>query len=326
MYRSGDLARWRSDSTIEFLGRIDRQLKIRGFRVEPGEIEQARRSNPGVADVYVTPFEIAPGDRALAAYVVPAASAEPSETELRAHAARWLPAHAIPAAWCRLERLPLTDAGKVDLSALPAPSIGSRRTAKARPAAPRDEIERELIAIWKRTLDRDEIGPEDDFFDLGGHSLLAVELFDAIERSFDQYLPLSTIFEAPTVRRLASILRDSSWKGTHRSLVPVTLGNDRPALFCVSAGDGNPAAFGALARRLGDDQPLFALQPRGVYSGAPLHNSIEGAARHYLREMRKVRPQGPYLLVGRCLGALVAYEMAWRREAAGERERRSTWS
>ncbi|MGD0274026.1 MAG: amino acid adenylation domain-containing protein [Gaiellaceae bacterium] len=321
MYRSGDLARWRADGTIEFLGRTDRQLKIRGFRVEPGEIEQALRSHPDVADGYVASFESTPGERALAAYVVPSAGAELREAELRAHAARLLPPHAIPVAWCWLERLPLTGVGKVDAAALPAPIIRSRRSVAGRPASPRDEFERELIAIWKRTLDCDAVDPEDDFFDLGGHSLLAVELFDAIERSLGQYLPLSTIFEAPTVRRLAAVLMGNSWEGTRKSLVPVTRSGSRPPLFCVSAGDGNPTGFGALARRLGDDQPLFALQPRGISGGAPLHVSVEAMARHYVREIRKVCPHGPYLLAGRCLGALIAYEMARRLEAARQRVR-----
>lgn len=319
MYRSGDLARWRANGTVEFLGRADRQLKIRGFRVEPSEIEQALRSHSDVADAYVAPFESASGDRSLAGYVVPSKGTELREAELRTHAAHLLPPHAIPTAWCQLERLPLTGTGKIDTAALPAPVVGSRRSTSGRLTPPQDELERELITIWKRTLDCDEVDPEDDFFDLGGHSMLAVELFDSIERSLGQYLPLATIFEAPTVRRLASVIRDNTWEGTRQLLVPITSSGSRPPLFCVSAGDGNPASFGALGRRLGDDQPLFALQPRGINGGAPLFTSVEAAARHYLREIRKLRPRGPYLLSGRCLGSVIAYEIARRLEAAGER-------
>jgi amino acid adenylation domain-containing protein len=319
MYRSGDLARWRTDGTVEFLGRADRQLKVRGFRVEPGEIEEVLRGHDQVADAYVTPFEDPPGNRALAAYIVLRSNSQMSEPELRAHAARLLPAYAIPVAWHTLERLPLSNTGKVDVAALPPPVVGSRRSGSDPSKPARDGLERELVAIWKRVLGCDPIDPEDDFFEVGGHSLLAVELFDQIERSLGEYLPLATIFEAPTVRRLASIIRRSAWDGSRKPLVPVTTTGRRPPLFCISAGDGNPTAFGALARRLGDDQPLYALQPRGLYGGAPLFTSVEAAARRYLTEILKVQPHGPYLLAGRCLGSAVAYEMARRIEARGEK-------
>ena len=319
MYRTGDLARWRADGTIEFLGRTDRQIKIRGYRIEPGEIEQVLRRHPQVADAYVTPFANSPGEKRLAAYVVPAEGATIDEAELRGHAARLLPTYCIPAAWKSLERLPLTSIGKIDANALPEPTIAPARHGAHHSARPRDRLERELIPIWQRVLDIDSMSPEDDFFELGGHSLLAVELFDSIERQLGQHLPLATIFEAPTVRGLAAVIRNGSWQGTRGLLVPVTSNDSRPPLFCVSAGDGNPAAFGALARRLGNDQPLYALQPRGVYGGSPLFTSVEAAARRYLRAIRKVRPHGPYLLAGRCLGSAIAYEIARRIEAKGER-------
>jgi len=336
MYASGDLARWRADGTIEFLGRADRQVKIRGFRVEPGEVEQALRSHPDVADALVTPFARPSGDRGLAAYVVARASADPSDADLRAHAARTLPVHAVPAAWVRLERLPLTVNGKVDSAALPQPKIGvsqpsdvNMRTHR-RPARP-DELERRLTAIWTRALDLDEIDLDDDFFDLGGHSLLAVEVFDAVERSLGLRLPLATIFEAPTVRRLAISLREEGWKSSRGSLVTLTPAgagarrgarapeSARPPLYFVAAGDGNSVGYGALARRLGPDQPSYALAPRGLSGGAPLHSSVEAMAAHYLRMIRRVHPRGaPYLLGGRCLGSLVAYEMARRLRDRGE--------
>jgi amino acid adenylation domain-containing protein len=309
-YRTGDLARWRPDGTIEFLGRTDRQLKIRGFRVEPGEVEQALRTHPSVADAYVTR---AGDERGLAAYVAARSTVEP--TELRAHVAQVLPSHAVPSAWILVEKLPLTANGKVDTAALPPLSSGGSRPDSARP---RDQLERTLAAIWERSLDCDRVGLDDDFFDLGGHSLLAVEVFDAIERSLGRNLPLATIFEAPTVRRLAEALRDDGWKAARKAVVAVTPTGSRPPLFCVCAGDGNAAGFGALARRLGDDQPLFALQPRGLAGRAPLHTSVEAAAEYYLRRIRAVRREGPYLLAGRCLGGFVAYELARRLEAEGE--------
>jgi amino acid adenylation domain-containing protein len=318
MYRSGDRARWRADGTIDFLGRSDGQLKIRGFRVEPGEVEAALRGHVDVADVHVRGFERSNGDRAIAAFVVALAGAQPTDAELRAHAAQTLPAHALPTRWARLERLPLNPAGKIDAAALPVPRGEARGRDRAADARPRDEFERRLTAIWERVLECDDVRPGDDFFALGGHSLLAVEVFEAIERSFGRELPLATIFEAPTVRELAELLRESDWRGGRRSLVPLDLSGAGPPLFLICAGDGNPAGFGALTRRLAGTRPIYALQPRGVGGGVPLDVTIEASAAHYLCEIRSVAPEGPYLLAGRCLGAFVAYEMARRLEAAGE--------
>lgn len=323
MYRSGDLARWSGDDTIEFLGRADRQLKIRGFRVEPGEVEAVLRSHPDIADVAVTPIQRTTGDRGLAAYVVARAGANPSTSELRSHVAHRLPSHAIPAAWAQLDLLPLTQNGKLDIASLPEATIGvgdastddrgtSIRTREL------DRLERRLMDIWKRALDLDTIDPDADFFELGGHSLLAVEVFDAIERSLGLRLPLATIFDAPTVRRLAASLREEGWKSSRGSLVTLKATGSRPPLFFVSAGDGNSVGFGALARRLGNDQRFYALQPRGLNGGARLHGTVEAMASHYVREIRRVQRHGPYLLGGRCLGAVVAYEMARRLEARGE--------
>lgn len=314
MYRSGDRARWREDGTIEFLGRVDRQLKIRGFRVEPAEVEEALRRHPAVADVHVAPYAREGGDTGLAAYVVRAPETAPDAGELRAHAARLLPAYAVPTAWSLVERLPLSSTGKVDAGALPPPRAA---TQSPRGGSALDPVERRLASLWERILGVDGIGPDDDFFELGGHSLLAVEMFDAIERTFGSRLPLATVFETPTLAGLAAVLGEEQ-RGGRGSLVALTKTGTRPPLFFVTAGDGNAVGFGALARRLGPEQPSYALQQRGLDGGALLHRSVERMAAHYLRAIRRVRPTGPYLLGGRCLGSAVAYEIARRLRAAGE--------
>jgi amino acid adenylation domain-containing protein len=314
LYRSGDRARWREDGTIEFLGRLDRQLKIRGFRVEPGEVEEALRRHPAVSDVHVARYEREGGDTGLAAYVVPVSGVATDAGEFRTHVARLVPAHAVPTAWSLVDRLPLSSTGKVDAGALlPPAALGptARSTGRA------DSVERRLAALWERILDVDGVGADDDFFDLGGHSLLAVEMFDAIERTFGSRLPLATVFEAPTLGALAAVLREEERDG-HGCLVALTETGTRPPLFFVTAGDGNAVGFGALARRLGPEQPFYALQQRGLDGGALLHRSVERMAAHYLRAIRRVRPTGPYFLGGRCLGSAVAYEIARRLRAAGE--------
>ncbi len=321
LYRSGDLAVRRLDGTIDFLGRTDRQLKLRGFRVEPGEIEEALRCHAGVADALVAPFQRDGGERELAAYVVPGGGPPPAPAELRAHLARHLPAHSIPSLWSLLDRLPLTANGKVDAAALPEPArvVAGGQPGGRAAGVPEDPLAARLLAVWERVLGRQGIAPDDDFFELGGHSLLAVELFAGIERSLGVSLPLASIFDAPTPRRLAALLRAEGWDGSRRSLVALRAGGTRRAMFFVTAGDGNAVGYGALARRLGSEQPFYALQPRGLNGRARMDDTVEAMAGHHLRELRRVQPRGPYLLGGRCLGGLIAYEMARRLLGRGER-------
>ena len=347
LYRSGDRVRRRGDGTLEFLGRIDRQVKVRGHRVEPAETEAALTGHPAIAQAHVLPVEFGRDDKRLVAYLVgsgtpemgaPAAddagdvsaTAGPvDDADLKEFLSRALPRYMVPEAFLWLEQLPLGTNGKIDVGRLPAPpsawfpegpgapEIGPHTTL-ARPLRGANRMEATLIAIWQEVTGFRTVGLHDDFFDLGGHSLLAVELFAAIERSTGARLPLATIFEAPTVAELAEVLRSDGWDAHTGSLVPLTTSGSRPPIFAVTAGDGNVVGYGPLARRLAPDQPFYVLQPFGLDSSAPLHRTIESMARHYVRQIRKVQAHGPYLLVGRCYGALVAYEMAARLESAGE--------
>jgi len=179
-------------------------------------------------------------------------------------------------------------------------------------------LENTLVALFQEVLGVRDVGLHDDFFELGGHSLLAVELFAAIERTTGARLRLATVFEAPTPAQMAEVLRTDGWDVSLGSMVVLTKSGSRPALFAVTAGDGNVVGFGPLARRLGPDQPFCVLQPFGLDSAAPLHRSVEAMARHYVNEIRTVQERGPYYLAGRCFGSLVAYEVARRLESAGE--------
>ncbi len=316
-YLTGDLVHRRADGALEFVGRADRQLKLRGFRVEPAEIEQALRAHPGVADAVVVPFEGSSGDVALAAHLVAAEGiAAPSRQELRAHLTARLPAAMVPTAWIELPELPLNANGKVDRGRLPDP--GDEHLAQADAGAPASEAERRVIRRFEAVLGVTGVGPEDDFFALGGHSLLAVELFAELERLGRRRLPLALIFEAPTPRRLAASL-GSDAPATHwDSLVPLKPTGGRPPLFVIAAGDGNIVGFGPLARHVSAEQPLYGLQPSGLDGRRPLDRGVAEMATRYLEAIRRVQPHGPYLLAGRCNGATVAYEIAQQLHAAGE--------
>jgi amino acid adenylation domain-containing protein len=316
-YRTGDRVRRRADGTIEFLGRLDRQLKVRGFRVEPAEIEAALREHPAIGDVAVSPYKRAAGDKALAAYVVSANGAvEPAE--LRRHATSRLPAAMVPAAWIELESLPLNANGKVDRERLPAPSRKHLARGEARGAAPTSEAERQVLAAFERVLGIENVGVEEDFFALGGHSLLAVALFAELEEASGKRLPLAVIFEASTPRALAALLGSSAAPRRWSNLVPVKPAGTRPPLFALTAGDGNVVGFAPLARHLAADQPLYALQPSGLDGQATIDRGIAAMAASCIAELRTVQPHGPYLLAGRCNGATVAYEIAQQLRVAGE--------
>jgi amino acid adenylation domain-containing protein len=206
LYRTGDLARRLAGGELQFLGRTDRQLKVRGHRIEPGEIEAVLAAHPGVAAAAVAaPLEPA-GQLRLVAYVVPATAPAPAAGELRAYLLERLPEPLVPATLVFLDALPLSAHGKLDYAALPAPPA-LRPAAPARPAAPRDEVERRLAAIWQEALGLEGVGVHDNFFDLGGHSLLMIRVNERLRESFGRSLPLLELFQLPTIDALARRLQ-----------------------------------------------------------------------------------------------------------------------
>jgi acyl carrier protein len=200
LYRTGDLARARPDGSFEFLGRTDRQVKLRGFRVEPGEIEAVLRRHPAVREAVAVVREDAPGGARLVAYVVPASEAAMDAAELRAWAAGRLPEYMVPSAWVALDALPLTATGKIDRRALPAPGRTADAAAHVPPRTPTEEL---LAAIWAEVLGAGQVGAADDFFALGGHSLLATRVVARIRDALGVEPPVRALFEAPTVAALA---------------------------------------------------------------------------------------------------------------------------
>ncbi|GEJ57771.1 hypothetical protein AMYX_25120 [Anaeromyxobacter diazotrophicus] len=224
IYRTGDLARWRADGTIEFLGRIDQQVKVRGFRIEPAEVEAALRRHPAVRECLVLAREDRPGDARLVAYVGHGEGAAPSAAELKAAVRAELPEHMLPTAYVCLAKLPLSPSGKVDRAALPAPEARSERAY----VAPRTEVEEKLAGLCAGLLNVERVGVEDDFFELGGHSLLATQLLSRVREAFQVELPLRTLFERPTVADLASAVEQA------RAGAPAA---EAPAIVAVPRGD-----------------------------------------------------------------------------------------
>ncbi|WP_460203568.1 amino acid adenylation domain-containing protein [Scytonema sp. NUACC21] len=205
LYKTGDLARYNSDSNIEFLGRLDHQVKLRGFRIDLPEIEVTLSHHPAVHEVVVTAREDAPGNKRLVAYVVPKQDREePTIAEMRRFLVEKLPDYMVPSAFVLLSTLPLTPNGKVDRKALPSPQQGVRPELTADYVAPQSELERTIAIVWQEVLQVEKVGIHDNFFDLGGHSLLVIQVHGKLRQALDWELSMVDIFQYPTISALAN--------------------------------------------------------------------------------------------------------------------------
>ena len=200
LYRTGDRARWSEEAALEFLGRVDQQVKVRGFRVEPGEIEAVLQGHPSIRSAAVVARDDGPGERRLVGYVVAADDDLPSDWALREWLRGRLPEYMVPAALVPLDALPMTPNGKLDRRALPAPELGAGRAS----VPPRDDVEAVVAAIWSEVLEVPAVGAFDSFFDLGGHSLLATQVISRVREALQVEVPLRVLFEEPTVAALAA--------------------------------------------------------------------------------------------------------------------------
>jgi amino acid adenylation domain-containing protein len=273
LYRTGDRARWRTDGALDFLGRTDFQVKIRGMRIEPGEVEAALSEIDGVGQAVVASREVG-GELRLVGYIAAApGEPAPSAAELRAGLMQRLPEHMIPAVFLRLAAMPLTANGKLDRQALPDPEPEWRRTTE-RPKGldQANPITRQLAEIFGVVLERGAVGPGDSFFDLGGHSLLGVRLMAEIERRLGRRLPLGALYSAPTASGLAALLNREAVENASRSLVPLQLGGPLgDPVFIVHWISRD------LARSLGARRPVYGLS-YGLADGAHLHDDTAPAS------------------------------------------------
>lgn len=317
LYRAGDRVRYRADGSLEFLGRVDYQVKIRGFRIELGEIETVLSQHPAIAKCVVIDREDTPGDRRLVAYLVCSQVYLPPADEFRRFLQKKLPDYMVPSAFVALADLPLTPNGKVDRRALPKPDV-SQTKLSAQFVAPRDQLETQLTSIWEEIMGVQPIGVTDNFFDLGGHSLLAVRLFAQIEKTFGKALPLATLFQSATIAELAQIIREQNWLAPWSSLVPMQPKGSKPPLFYMHAGGGNLLVYRELTHSLGDDQPVYGLQPRGLDGKFDPFQTIEDMADYYLAQILAVQPEGSYFLAGLSTGGMIAFELAQRLREQGK--------
>ena len=317
MYRTGDLTRFLPDGNIEYLGRMDHQVKIRGFRIEMGEIETVLGRHPAVRECVVIAREDQPGNKTLAAYVVPKDIPKRLDIgELRAFIKVYLPDYMVPTGWMELERLPLSANGKVSRKDLPAPDQSAPKEASGR--EPRTLVEIRLASIWEEVLGVASVRVDDDFFNLGGHSLLAVQMISRAREAFGCDLPLTLLFTAPKLGDLAHIIQEERGKHPFKTIIPIRKTGSKPPLFCISRPNTNALGFIFLTRSLSPDQPVIGLQSQMEKDGSNWvfdQVEYESKAKEYIKAMREVYPNGPYLLTGYCEGAHIAFEMARELES-----------
>jgi thioesterase domain-containing protein/acyl carrier protein len=311
MYRTGDRGRWLSNGTIEISGRFDDQVKVRGFRVDLGDVEATLLRHPQVKRAAVVVRGSGPQARLVGFFT----STNGGQAEsVRMFLRNALPEFMVPAVLTRVEDIPLSPSGKVDRRALPTVTESEIKESEL----PRDSTERNLVRIWQAALGIESpIGIHDDFFDLGGHSLLAVRVLSDVEALFGVELPLVTFFDNATIAQLANALREAPSAAPTGSLAVINAGGARRPLFCVHPFAGGVLRFRRLARYLDPDQPVYGLLPQQV-GRRFLHSRIEGMARYGVEVIRQTQPEGPYLLCGHSLGGLVAYEMARRLVEEGQ--------
>ncbi|OLF11716.1 hypothetical protein BLA60_12400 [Actinophytocola xinjiangensis] len=302
MYRTGDLVRYRADGALEYLGRTDDQVQLRGFRVETGEVRARLAEQRCVREAAVVVR-----DGKLVGYVV--GDVEPGE--LRDHVAAVLPGYMVPSAFVVLDELPLTGNGKLDVRALPAPAPAAGRD-------PRSRREERLCALFARVLGVDRVAVDSGFFESGGDSLLAIRLVGLVRAELGVDLPLRTLFDADSPAAMAAVLDRSASPDDGGVLVALKTTGALPSLFCVHPGVGLGWVYAGLRDHVGD-RPLYGLQARGVDGPAELPADLWDMAADYVAEIRAVQPEGPYHLLGWSFGGLVAHAMADLLRQAGQK-------
>jgi amino acid adenylation domain-containing protein len=319
LYKTGDLARYKPNGDIEFLGRLDNQLKIHGFRIELLEIETVLSQYESVKQAIVIVQENTYHDKYLIAYIVFNSKQLPTTIELRNFLKEKLPEYMVPKAFVTLDSLPLTPHSKVDRLVLKSLETSTHILRDKAFITPRSLTESKLAKIWEEILNIEQVGIHDNFFDLGGDSLLTVRLLEQIRKQFERDLSLTELFLNPNIENLAASLTSQTEFPSWSPLVPIQPLGSNPPFFCVHPIFGVVFPYYELAHHLGKNQPFYGLQPIGLDGkNAPL-TRIEDMAAHYIEAIRSVQPQGPYFLGGWSFGGLVAFEMAQQLQKSGDK-------
>ncbi|WP_428991063.1 amino acid adenylation domain-containing protein [Methylocapsa aurea] len=317
LYRTGDLARYRANGDVEFLGRVDHQVKINGFRIELGEIEAALAHLPQIGESVVIAREDASGDKRLVAYSIATDGAALDVEELRMALAAELPDYMIPSAFVALAAFPLTANGKIDHSALPAPNFDSLIAVGY--VGPRTVSEYVLAREFCAVLQLERIGIHDNFFRKGGHSLSGAKLVERIRRTLCSNLPVTAIFQVPTIAQLAEWITNFD-RHAQSPLVEMRSAGTTAAvpLYCVHPGGGSIIRYQPFVDAMTGSRAVYGIQSRNLIDPSYVGASIEEMAKDYVDLIRRNQPRGPYMLLGWSSGGSFAIKMTEILEQLGE--------
>ena len=310
LYASGDLVRYLPDGNIEFCGRIDNQIKLRGFRIELSEIETLLKQHSAIQDAAVILREDQPGDKRIVAYIVGKSENTISIPEVKTFVKDNLPEYMVPSAFISLDKLPLNQNGKIDRKALPIPGSG-QMDAKESFAAPRDDLEIQITKCWEKALGFQPIGIKDNFFDLGGHSLLAIQVLSHIHKLTGKDIPVAALFRSPTVEQLADIVRSEGGASPFKLLRPFHVVGAKPIFFSIFIAATDAAIF------IEPEQPFYGGAPHG-YDGKHIPATVEAIAADFVKEIRIVQPSGPYFIGGYSFGGMMSFEIACQLQQQGQ--------
>ena len=330
LYRSGDLVKWLTDGNLEYVGRMDDQIKIRGFRVELGEVQAKIEEHPDVKQAAVIVAENDISQKFIAAYVVKKDNSFLDAVVLRDYLVKLLPHYMVPATFIFLEEIPLTLNGKLDKNALPDPNKGARIQCEYLPPSSSAEIT--IVHIWSKALGFGRISINDNFFDLGGDSFSVLEVISLVHVEFDVDVSLQDFLQNPTVfglaERVTQLQREKNAfvLATQTNLesyflsclIPLQPNGTKRPLFLIHPVGGTVFWYIPLVKYLDPDQPLYAIQDPGVEMDNIRFDSIEEMATFYLEAIRSIQPEGPYLLGGASGGAIISVEMVRQLEQTHE--------
>lgn len=309
-YCTGDLAFSDETGEIHYIGRADGQLKIRGFRVEPGEIENQIMQLGGISQAVVLGKANERGEKHLVAYIVPQSDQKDRLTTLKPECYQILPNYMVPDHFIEVSEIPMTPNGKIDkrfLLSLTAPSKKKDTTAKTSESL--TPLQESLTKLWRELLEDETLTVDDDFFENGGHSLRAVRLMATLKKDLGVHLPLSALISCPTPRSMAEIIESKNTNNLWKCLVPIRPKGSKMPLYLIHGAGLNVLLYQSLGNHLDPDRPIYAMQAKGLDGQSELSTTIEEMASDYIDEIRKNQPQGPYAIFGFSLGGFIAYEM-----------------
>ncbi len=316
LYRTGDVVKWNPRGQLMYLGRLDSQVKVRGLRIELGEIETALVAQQTIVQAVVIVHDGEFGQQ-LVGYVVPAGGRLIDVESVRATAGRSLPQYMVPDVLMVLDELPLTASGKLDRNALPAPAFTKREF-----RGPTTRVERIVTSAFSDILGVEQVGLDDDFFALGGNSLVAPRIVARLRKDLSAAVPLQWLFTDPGVEGLAARIENGATGPVEEGFGPLLRiradGEEGTPLFCIHPIVGLSWCYSGLRQYLDPDLPIYGIQSPSILEDSYLPESLDELADRYVREIRQIRPSGPYRLLGWSLGGVIAHAIAVRIQAAGE--------